>query len=448
MDRKLPLRPSLTQLKNQAKDLLKGFRSGDANSISRFGEKHPRSSDRLRPLLTDAQLVIAREYGFSSWPKIKRHVESLEEFEARVARVRNDFSRGDLESRKRLLKPAHAKERFENYDPNAERLSEADARLLIANEEGYAFWSKYESFLHLDPAVRDVIVAVRTGELARLHAILQAEPSAANPKWVSGFRIPEPIPNDSIPLFCVSEAVFRKTNQRGNEYEITQALLNAGADIEITGGQTLTGAVSFDAINVVESLLDGGALVDGVDGDGTPMAYAMHFGHVRTAELLARRGAKLDLRFAAGVGRLDVMKGFFNSDGTLKPGAGALADPYGFEHKARGKSAFRCERTRPNILSQALYFACRHHRLEAVKFLLSQGADINAMVPGLDARATILHWMASSSHAEGGLAVISFLLDHGANPNIRDEYHNETPLGWARYCKREDVVDLLMSYRE
>ena len=448
MNKELPLRPSLTQLKNQAKDLLKRFRSGDANSISRFGENHPRSSDRLHPRLTDAQLVIAREYGFSSWPRLKLHVESLETFEARVARVRNDFAHGDLDSRKRLLKPAHAKERFENYDPNANALSEADARLLIANEEGYAFWSKYESFLHLDPAVRDVIVAVRTGDLERLHTILQAEPSAANPKWVPGFRIPEPIPNDSIPLFCVSEAVIRKTNKRGNEYEITHALLNAGADIEITGGQALTGAVSFNAIHVVESLLDGGALVDGVDGDGTPMGYAMHFGYVDTAELLARRGAKLDLRFGSGLGRLDVVKSFFNPDGTLRPGAGALADPYGLEHKARGESAFRCERTRPNILSQALYFACRHNRIEAAKFLLSQGVDINAMVPGLDARATILHWTASSSHAEGSLSVISFLLDHGANPNIRDEYHNETPLGWARYCKREDVVNLLMSYGE
>ena len=211
MNKELPLRPSLTQLKNQAKDLLRGFRSGDANSISRFGENHPPTSDRLRPLFTHAQLVIAREYGFSSWPKLKRHVESLETLEARVARVRNDFARGDVESRKRLLKPAHAQERFENYDPNAENLSEADARLLIANEEGYAFWSKY-GFLHLDPAVRDVIIAVRTGDLERLHAILQAEPSASNPKWVPGFRIPELIPNDSIPLFCVSQAVFRKTN--------------------------------------------------------------------------------------------------------------------------------------------------------------------------------------------------------------------------------------------
>src|SRR5215471_16306572 len=59
MNKELPLRPSLTQLKNQAKDLLRGFRSGDANSISRFGESHPRTSDPLNPLLTDAQFVIA-----------------------------------------------------------------------------------------------------------------------------------------------------------------------------------------------------------------------------------------------------------------------------------------------------------------------------------------------------------------------------------------------------
>jgi ankyrin repeat protein len=206
--------------------------------------------------------------------------------------------------------------------------------------------------------------------------------------------------------------------------------------------------VSFNAIHVVESLLNGGASVDGADGDGTPMGYAMHFGYLHTAELLARRGAKLDFRFAAGLGRLDVVKGLFNPDGTLKPGAGALADPYGLERKARGESAFRCERTRPNILSQALYFACRHNRLEAARFLLSQGADINAIVPGLDARATILHWMASSSHTEGSLHMISFLLEHGANPKIRDEIHDETALGWARYFKREDVIKLLMSYGE
>ena len=49
----------------------------------------------------------------------------------------------------------------------------------------------------------------------------------------------------------------------------------------------------------------------------------MHFGFVEVAELLGRRGAKRDLRFAAGLGELDVVKSWFDADGSLKPGAGA-----------------------------------------------------------------------------------------------------------------------------
>jgi hypothetical protein len=56
----------------------------------------------------------------------------------------------------------------------------------------------------------------------------------------------------------------------------------------------------------------------------------------------------------------------------------------------RGESPFRCERTRPNILSQALYFACIGKHLDVADFLLAQGADINATVPGLDWHVTVL----------------------------------------------------------
>ena len=177
---------------------------------------------------------------------------------------------------------------------------------------------------------------------------------------------------------------------------MTRMLVAAGADIHIEGDIVLESAVSFDVIDAVAALLDSGAAIDGVDGDGVPMAYAMHFGFVEVAELLGRRGAKRDLRFAAGLGELDVVKGWFDADGSLKPGAGALADPYGQELKQRGQSPFRCERTRPNILSQALCFACVHNRLEVADFLLAQGVDINAIVPGLDMKATVLHRVATA----------------------------------------------------
>jgi len=69
----LPERPNLRHLKDQAKDLVK---AGDAESI------------------TNAQFQIARLYGFASWPKLKAHVESLEEIgQLKQAIDTNDFER-------------------------------------------------------------------------------------------------------------------------------------------------------------------------------------------------------------------------------------------------------------------------------------------------------------------------------------------------------------------
>jgi hypothetical protein len=56
--RPLPDRPNLRHLKGQAKD---------------------RPKAGAAPSLADAQFQIARLYGFASWPKLKAHVESLEE---------------------------------------------------------------------------------------------------------------------------------------------------------------------------------------------------------------------------------------------------------------------------------------------------------------------------------------------------------------------------------
>jgi hypothetical protein len=84
MSKSLPLRPSLEQLKKQAKDLLKSQQTGDPNAHKRIRENHP--DWRQRPLeklhaarfaLADAQLVIAREYGCASWPKLKAQVASI-----------------------------------------------------------------------------------------------------------------------------------------------------------------------------------------------------------------------------------------------------------------------------------------------------------------------------------------------------------------------------------
>ena len=68
----LPARPDLEQLRHQAKDLLRDAARGEPGALARIQAV----SDRL--ILASAQLAIAREYGFESWPRLKREVERRE----------------------------------------------------------------------------------------------------------------------------------------------------------------------------------------------------------------------------------------------------------------------------------------------------------------------------------------------------------------------------------
>jgi len=77
MSRPLPTRPSLRQLRTRAKDLHKAHQQGDSEAVERIAEHHPRLSGLPKADilgadfgLQDAQLVIAREHGFPSWPQL------------------------------------------------------------------------------------------------------------------------------------------------------------------------------------------------------------------------------------------------------------------------------------------------------------------------------------------------------------------------------------------
>jgi len=69
-ERRLPIRPNLDQLKQQAKELLRAVRSSDAGAIADFAKYHPRKISPGTPKLVDAQLVLARAYEAPSWPRL------------------------------------------------------------------------------------------------------------------------------------------------------------------------------------------------------------------------------------------------------------------------------------------------------------------------------------------------------------------------------------------
>lgn len=78
----LPPNPNLDHLKSQARDLLRTRASRDPISAQRIREFHPRFQEftdasifDARFRLSDALLTIARERGFASWARLKRHIE-------------------------------------------------------------------------------------------------------------------------------------------------------------------------------------------------------------------------------------------------------------------------------------------------------------------------------------------------------------------------------------
>src|SRR5271168_2719468 len=80
--RPLPDRPNLRHLKDQAKELQKDSkRAGRAASLA------------------EAQFQIARTYGFASWPKLKAHVDAIEE----TGQLKQAIDRNDFSEVKRLL---------------------------------------------------------------------------------------------------------------------------------------------------------------------------------------------------------------------------------------------------------------------------------------------------------------------------------------------------------
>jgi len=67
---------TLDQVKKEAINLLRGLERRDPEALRRYQAVDP-VTDISKPALDDARFIIAREHGFSSWRKLKEHIEKL-----------------------------------------------------------------------------------------------------------------------------------------------------------------------------------------------------------------------------------------------------------------------------------------------------------------------------------------------------------------------------------
>jgi ankyrin repeat protein len=217
----LPARPDLDQLRHQAKDLLREARAGD-----------PAAQNRLRAVstketLSAAQSALAREYGFSSWPKLKREVERRQILDDR-----------DLEGLLRLLEEdsALATTEMEHWCDHPQGASPLGYLAMLPYDTARSRWRNVPG----------------TGALA--HALIAAGAAVNGQPGAS-----------ETPLITAASY---------GDAEVAQALIDAGADLEarsspdaggVPGGTALLHAAVFGMTDVVDVLVAAGARVEGIE---------------------------------------------------------------------------------------------------------------------------------------------------------------------------------------
>ena len=324
----LPENPNLEHLRYQAKDLLKAHAEHDAAAAQRFREFHSRwakASDTeifATPiLLSDAQLAIAREYGFVSWARLKRRVEKPKP--------------GDD-----VRVPHH--DRIENpvFRRGVELLDSGDAEGLRAH-------------LKLYP------------ELVRQHVEFEGGNYFRNPTL----------------LEFIAENPRRLGKMPENIFEITQVILDAGAEpsaMDETLMLVATGSVARECrkqIPLIRLLCDRGA-----DPNHAAEAAAVLF-EMQAVVALRACGARMTLPLAAATAEYDQMRSLLpQAEPRERQLALALAAQYGYAYSVEilldaGEDPDRFNPVGGHSHSTPLHQAAGNGHLDVVKLLIARGAN-------------------------------------------------------------------------
>lgn len=349
--RALPSNPHLVHLKYQAKDMLKAQAARDPRAAQRLREFHPRfhrSTDHeifaAGLSLSDAQLAIAREYGFSSWARLKHHIE-----------------KPTLSDQLNL--------------PHHQRIEDA--------------------------AFRRAVELIDSGDAAGLRAQLKEHPQLLRSRVV--FEGGNYFKNPAL-LEFIAENPVRHGKLSNNIVEVAKVILDSGVELAARNETLMlvaTGTVPRECrlqIPLINLLCDYGA-----DPNSALQAAALH-GELQSVHALLQRGARLDLPIAAALNRLDDFRRLLSSASSeARHLALALAAQYGHVETVRllldaGEDPNRYNPVGGHSHTTPLHQAAGAGYEELVHFLVERGAKLDQK--DILWHATPAGWAQYAGHTE------------------------------------------------
>jgi ankyrin repeat protein len=334
-------------------------------------------------------------------------------------------------------------------------MSVAEARRELARRHGFASWEELRRHVAAmqsgdEPPTPFVLAyqALEAGDRDRLVELLDRFPELVLQRGTNG--------NDLLGM--------------AGDHAIVALLLERGADPNRGndyGWTKLHQAGYGNDCELARLMLDAGARTDlHARGDGgTPLVMGLFWGHREVAELLGREPQ--NLRVAAGLGDVEWIRGLV--------GTSAAGAHRGFYRPHGGFPAWQPSDDPQEVLDEALVWAAKSDRVEAIRLLIELGARVDAD----PYRGTALIWAAVNDrtdsvrvlvelgadpnqrgtfggpdHGEGVCAIhlaaqagrraaVLLLLELGADPHITDELHGGTAAGWARQGCHEDLAAIL-----